>query len=84
VGDKKNPLSDVLERIPNPPRLAPLLNKQIDELFHKAADKNRGLYLVDSLAHLVVETADSIALSISKSVRYNLKKLVEGGKVEEK
>jgi archaellum biogenesis ATPase FlaH len=80
---KKIPILDIIENIPNPPKLSPFFNRQIDKVLHKPAEKDKGLVLVDSLAHMLAETADSMVLSITKSLRYNLRKLVEGGKVEE-
>jgi predicted ATP-dependent serine protease len=78
MGKKKNTLLDVLENIPNPPKLSPLLNRQIDRVLHKAAERNRSLYIIDSLAHTAVEAADSVALSVAKSIRYNLRRIIEG------
>jgi hypothetical protein len=69
----------LLENMPNPPKLSPFLNRRIDELLHKAAERDKRLWLVDSLAHTVAEMMDSIALSMAKSARYNLRRLVEGG-----
>jgi len=73
-----HPLLELLEATPNPPKISPLLNRKIDAVFHKAAEKDKRLYLVDSLAHMLVETADSIALSIAKSIRWNFTKIIEG------
>lgn len=67
-----------LKNLPRPPRLAPIINKKIDELLHPLAEKNRLLYIVDSLAHTAVEQADALVLSAYKAIKYNLDKIVGG------
>jgi len=60
------------EYLPNPPRLAPMLNRIIDGM---------GLPpITDSLLHGFVEVGDAIALSITKSIRYNLTKILKEGR----
>jgi hypothetical protein len=72
-----------LKNAPPPPRLAPLLNKKIDELLHPLAERSRAVYLLDSLAHTVVEQADSLVQSLYKVVKYNLDKMLRGERSEE-
>ena len=67
---------ELLGSVPNPPKLSPFLNRRIDEILHPAAEEDKRLYVVDSLAHMLVETADAVMLSIVKSVRYNLTKVI--------
>jgi hypothetical protein len=69
----------LLENMPSPPKLSPFLNRRIDELLHKAAERDKRLWLLDSLAHTAVELMDSLALSVAKGARYNLRRVVEGG-----
>jgi hypothetical protein len=74
---------DWLRSAPPPPRLAPLLNRQIDRAFHRGGgEEARALAVVDSIAHIVVEQADSFVASIYKVVKYNLNRLLgeEGGR----
>jgi hypothetical protein len=71
-----------LKNLPRPPRLAPIINKKIDEILHPLAEKNKLLYIVDAVAHTVVEQADSLVLSAYKAIRYNLDKIVEGERSE--
>ena len=72
-----------LKNLPRPPRLAPVINKKIDELLHPLAEKNKLLYIVDAVAHTVVEQADALVLSVYKAIRYNLDKIVGGERSEE-
>jgi hypothetical protein len=72
-----------LKNVPPPPRLAPILNRKIDELLHPLAERSRLIYVVDSLAHTVVEQADSLVQSIYKAIKYNLPKLLGGERSEE-
>ena len=70
----------LLENFPNPPRLAPILNRRIDKTFHPHGEKdlqNPTVVFFDSLAHFVVEQADSAVQSFAKTVRYNLSKFVD-------
>ena len=72
-------LRQLLENFPNPPRLAPILNKRIDRTFHPHGEKdlqNPTVVFLDSLAHFVVEQADSAVQSFAKTVRYNLSRFV--------
>jgi hypothetical protein len=71
-----------LKNLPRPPRLAPVINKKIDELLHPLAEKNKLLYIVDSLAHTAVEQADSLVQSLYKVVKYNLDKMLRGERSE--
>lgn len=71
-----------LKNLPRPPRLAPIINKKIDEILHPLAEKNKLLYIVDAAAHTVVEQADALVLSAYKAIRYNLDKIVEGERSE--
>ena len=65
-----------LRSIPSPPKLAPTLNKVIDGLFHPHFEEHKGFVLADSIAHAVVEQADSFVASVAKTIKYNLDKLV--------
>ena len=74
----KNP-AKLLELIPNPPRLAPSLNRRIDQIFHPRGEedlKDPAKLFLDSLAHFIVEQADSAVQSFAKTVRYNISKVV--------
>jgi len=46
--------------------------RSIDEVLHPLAEGDRQLYIVDSVAHLIVETSDSIIQSLHKTIKYNL------------
>ena len=74
------PLSQALRMLPDPPRLAPILNRIIDENLHPLAERNRLLYLVDSMLHTAVEIGDTLVHSAVKTLRYNVSKLLEGEK----
>jgi hypothetical protein len=71
-----------LKNMPPPPRLAPILNKRIDELLHPLGERNKFIYVVDSVAHALVEQADSLVLSFYKSIKYNLPKILRGESCE--
>jgi ABC-type branched-subunit amino acid transport system ATPase component len=66
----------VLKDLPPPPRLAPLLNKQIDSVLHPLAKKSKVYVLIDTAAHIAVEQADTFVESLHKFVKYNLEKLL--------
>jgi hypothetical protein len=74
--------ANYLKNAPPPPRLAPILNKKVDELLHPLAERNRAIYLVDSLVHAAVEQADSLVQSLYKTIKYNLPRLLAGGESE--
>lgn len=68
---------DWLRSAPPPPRLAPLLNKEIDRVFHRGSgEEARTLAIIDSIAHTIVEQADSLVLSLHKTVKYNLSRIL--------
>jgi len=67
---------DWLRSAPPPPRLAPLLNKEIDKAFHRSGEEARALAVIDSIAHVIVEQADSLVLSLHKTVKYNLGRIL--------
>ena len=68
---------DWLRSAPPPPRLAPLLNRQIDRVLHRGGgEEARALAVVDSIAHTIVEQADSLVLSLHKTVKYNLGRIL--------
>lgn len=67
-----------LRMLPDPPRLAPTLNRVIDSVMHPLAEERRELYALDSLLHLAVEVGDTVALSIAKTIRYNLPRVLGG------
>ena len=69
-----------IENLPSPPKLSGIINKRIDEVLHPLAEGDRQLYIVDSVAHLIVETSDSIIQSLHKTIKYNLRKIVGEGK----
>jgi hypothetical protein len=69
-----------IESLPSPPKLSGILNKKIDEILHPLAEDDEKLYILDSAAHLIVETSDSIIQSLHKTLKYNLKKIVGGEK----
>lgn len=74
---------DWLRSAPPPPRLAPLLNRQIDRVLHRGrGEEGRVLAIVDSIAHTIVEQADSFVVSVHKTLKYNLNRLLggEGGR----
>jgi len=69
----------LLKYLPDPPRLAPSLNKRIDQIFHPRGEedlKDPAKLFLDSLAHFIVEQADSAVQSFAKTVRYNISKVV--------
>jgi len=72
----------LIRSLPDPPAFSRFLNSLIDEVFHPLAERyGSNVYLLDSLAHLIVETADTAALSLVKSVRYNLPRVaLRGGR----
>ena len=72
--------ADLLRYVPDPPRLAPVANQIIDRVMHPAAEKRRELYLVDSALHMLVEMGDQFVASVTKSIRYNLPKMLRGGR----
>jgi len=57
------------------------LNREIDEAFHKQAEKNPFLWIVDGIAHTIVEQLyqKGLEYSAQKFVQYNLKPLVNSG-----
>lgn len=68
---------DWLRSAPPPPRLAPLLNRQIDRVFHRGrGEEAKALTIIDSIAHAVVEQADSLVASFYKAVRFNVLRLL--------
>lgn len=71
-------VADALKYLPDPPRLAPTINRVIDRALHPLAERDKVFYLVDSLLHTGVEVADTLVLSFVKTLRYNVPKLVEG------
>jgi len=74
----RNP-AKILEYLPSPPRLAPSLNKRIDQIFHPRGEedlKDPSKLFLDSLAHFIVEQADSTVQSFAKTVRYNISKVI--------
>jgi len=83
---KLNNLSKEAERLvkdiskgkipPDPPRVAPRMNKEIDKRFHKAAKENPSLWIVDSILHMGVEVGDQVAQSATKSLRYNGREVI--------
>ena len=76
--DLKDP-AKLLKYLPDPPRLAPSLNKRIDQIFHPRGEedlKDPAKLFLDSLAHFIVEQADSAVQSFAKTVRYNISKVV--------
>ena len=77
LDDLRKLLLEKLENLPDPPRLAPFLNRKIDAIFHPLAEKDKRALLIDTALHFLVETADSLAHSTVKAARYNLKRLVE-------
>lgn len=68
---------NILKNIPDPPKLAPILNRIIDETIHPIAEKNKALYILDSILHTTAEIADTIMYSITKTLRYNIPKLIK-------
>ena len=68
---------DLLKYVPDPPKMAPTLNRIIDRAIHPLAEKNKALYLLDSALHIFVETGDALAESLAKTVRYNLPKILK-------
>jgi hypothetical protein len=62
-----------LKNMPPPPRLSPILNREIDRFLHR----DDRLAVIDSLAHMVVEQADSMIQSIHKTLKYNMDKLLK-------
>jgi hypothetical protein len=76
--DLRRELLKRIENLPSPPKLSGIINKRIDEILHPLAEDDEKLILLDSAAHLIVETADSIVQSLHKTIKYNLKKIVGG------
>jgi len=71
--------SKLLRYLPDPPRLAPSLNKRIDQIFHPRGEedlRDPAKLFLDSLCHFIVEQADSAVQSFAKTVRYNISKVV--------
>jgi hypothetical protein len=66
----------LLKNLPPPPRLAPLLNKQIDSALHPLAKKSKVYVLIDTATHIAIEQADAFVESLHKFVKYNLEKLL--------
>jgi hypothetical protein len=66
----------LLKNLPPPPKLSPLLNKQIDSVLHPLAKKSKVYVLIDTAAHVAVEQADAFIESLYKFVKYNLGKLL--------
>ena len=67
-----------------PPRLAPIANRLIDSVLHPLGEQDPRYYVVDTIAHHMVEAADQFVLSMWKTVRYNgprLERLKKRGKV---
>jgi hypothetical protein len=58
-------------RIPPPPKLAPILNPEIDRLLHPLAERNRAYTLVDTILHYMVEMGDQFVESTYKALKYN-------------
>jgi hypothetical protein len=58
-------------RIPPPPKLAPILNPEIDRLLHPLAEKNQAYILVDTILHYMVEMGDQFVESTYKALKYN-------------
>jgi len=58
-----------------PPRLAPIANKLIDSVFHPLGEQDPRYYVIDTIAHHVVEAADQFVISTWKTIRYNGPKL---------
>jgi hypothetical protein len=54
-----------------PPRLAPIANKLIDSVFHPLGEQDPTYYVIDTIAHHVVEAADQLVISTWKTIRYN-------------
>jgi len=77
-GDTVARAAKLLELLPPPPRLAPVLNRVIDSVLHRLAEEegDPGVYLLDSALHTLVELGDQLADSIAKSVRYNLPRVL--------
>lgn len=73
------PIAKALRRLPNPPKLSTFLNPIIDSKLHPIAEKDKKLYLIDNALHTSIELADALVLSIHKSIKYNLSRLLEGG-----
>ena len=63
-----------------PPRLAPILNKQIDAIFHPLGEQDPIFYYIDSLAHHIVEASDQLVISTYKTIRYNGPKIQKAQK----
>jgi len=75
-------ISRLIKEIPDPPRIAPHLNKLIDQHLHPKTKEPEGelVYLIDWMLHTAVEVADTFVASVHKGVKYNLSKMLEGGK----
>jgi hypothetical protein len=58
-------------RIPPPPKLAPILNPEIDRLLHPLAEKNQAYTLIDTILHYMVEMGDQFVESTYKALKYN-------------
>ena len=82
IAEQQGPLGP-LQLLPPPPRMSPVLNRVIDSVFHPWAEKQpepvRGavVYLLDGLAHFLVEMNDQAVVSLWKFTRYNLPKILE-------
>jgi hypothetical protein len=59
-------------RIPPPPKLAPILNPEIDRLLHPLAERNQAYILVDTILHYMVEMGDQFVESTYKALKYNI------------
>jgi len=73
----------LLRYVPDPPRLAPTLNRLIDRVMHPLAEKRTELYVVDSALHILVEVGDQLVQSIAKTVRFNIPRVLEKAGVGE-
>ena len=69
--------AELLRMIPNPPKLAPVLNRVIDKALHPAAERDERIYALDSALHTVVEVGDTLVHSLAKTIRYNVARIVE-------
>ena len=62
----KRPLIDS-----EPPRLAPIANRLIDSVLHPLGEQDPAFYVIDTIAHHVVEAADQFVISTWRTIRYN-------------
>ena len=54
-----------------PPRLAPIANRLIDSVLHPLGEQDPAFYVIDTIAHHVVEAADQFVISTWRTIRYN-------------